>query len=206
MFVPFVDRRGNVQKFFIFLLFVTGIGLLFSQQIENYFYQRDQEQMLQEWEQLDLEEKEEAAPVVKTVAEEKDNRVVLGIPKIDLKMPVLEGATKNNLQKSVTTIKEEQRVGEGNYAIAGHRSFTYGKHFNRLPEVEVGDEIKVFSKKKEYVYRITSKELVLPTDVHVIEDKENKKEVTLVTCHPMKNPTHRLIVQGELIDIQEETS
>ncbi|GGE62998.1 class D sortase [Priestia taiwanensis] len=195
-----------MQKVFIFLLFIVGIGLLFSQQIEGYFYQQEQANLLQEWEQLDLVETEEVSKEVLPVATVQDKRVVLEIPKIDLKMPVLEGSTKENLRKSITTIKKEQQVGEGNYAIAGHRSFTYGKHFNRLPELEVGDEVKVIYQQKEYVYRIKSKELVLPTDVQVIEDKESKKEVTLVTCHPMKNPTHRLIIQGELIENKEKTS
>jgi sortase A len=192
-----------VQKILIVLLFVTGIGLLFSEQLENYVYQQAQEKMLQEWEPLDLEEIEETSTEI--VHAEENEKVRLEIPKIALKMPILEGATKENLGKSITTIKEKQRIGEGNYAIAGHRSFTYGKHFNRLPELEIGDEVKVSSTKREYMYRVTSKKLVLPTDISVIADNENEQQITLVTCHPMKNPTHRLIVQGELINVNEQT-
>ena len=67
---------------------------------------------------------------------------VLTIKKIDLKIPVLKEDTEENLNISVAHVAGTSGPGEvGNYVIAGHRMRAYGRHFNRLHEVTVGDEI-----------------------------------------------------------------
>jgi len=56
---------------------------------------------------------------------------ILKIDKIDLHLPVLRGATEKNMKISVASIKGTGKIGDmGNYAIAGHRNYTYGRNFN----------------------------------------------------------------------------
>ena len=56
---------------------------------------------------------------------------MLKIDKIDLHLPVLRGATEKNMKISVASIKGTGKIGDmGNYAIAGHRNYTYGRNFN----------------------------------------------------------------------------
>ncbi|ANE48738.1 hypothetical protein SY83_05140 [Paenibacillus swuensis] len=125
---------------------------------------------------------------------------VLIINKIDLNLPILTNATKQNLSRSVASIANTGKAGQiGNYAIAGHRNRTYGKNFNRLGEMKIGDVVEVDTGKEKFRYKLTSKEIVLPEEVGVLKGKENLREITLVTCHPMKNPTHRLILKGQII-------
>ncbi|MCT4596222.1 MAG: class D sortase [Anaeromicrobium sp.] len=125
---------------------------------------------------------------------------MLKIDKINLYLPILTDATKENLKISVSSIKNTGKTGQiGNYAIAGHRSKTYGRNFNRLDELTEGDYIKVFHKSKEYVYIVTEKLLVKPNEVWVLSGNGNDKEITLITCDPMINPTHRLIIKGMII-------
>ena len=66
-------------------------------------------------------------------------------------------------------------------------------------EVEEGDTITVETAEDIYDYVVTEKLLVEPEDVWVLKKTGNKREITLVTCHPIKNPTHRLIVKGEMV-------
>ncbi|MBB3108904.1 sortase A [Paenibacillus phyllosphaerae] len=126
---------------------------------------------------------------------------VLTIDKIELKLPILTDATPAHLKLSVASMKHTGKPGEiGNYAIAGHRNRTYGKNFNRLDEVEIGDTIQVsITDSKTYTYIVTSKQVVRPTQVDILESNGKDSEITLITCHPMKNPTHRLIVKGKLV-------
>ena len=52
---------------------------------------------------------------------------------------------------SLASIAKTGKAGAiGNYAIAGHRNLTYGKNFNRLDELAVGDLIEVDTGEKQY--------------------------------------------------------
>ena len=121
------------------------------------------------------------------------------IEKIDLLMPILKGATKEHLNVSIASINNTGKPWEGNnYAIAGHRSRKYGRHFNRLNELEIDDEISVVdTKNNEFIYRVFSKEIVSENEISVLENR-NKSEITLITCDPInvKNPPTRLVVKA----------
>ncbi|MNJ47022.1 Sortase family protein [compost metagenome] len=125
---------------------------------------------------------------------------VIKIAKIKLNLPVLEGATKTNMKYAAAHLKETDPLGvQGNAAIAAHRAKTKGRLFNRLNEVEIGDEIVVEVGKQIYVYETDKVSIVKPTDVSVLKRGANDEAVlTLITCEPLVNPTHRLIVRAKL--------
>lgn len=128
---------------------------------------------------------------------QKNTEGVLIIDKINLKLPILTDATVNNLKISVASIANTGKAGAvGNYAIAGHRNLTYGKNFNRLDEVTEGDFIEVNTGSKTYIYKVVDKKYVLPEDVWVLKGNDKDREITLITCHPMENPTHRIVIKG----------
>jgi sortase A len=140
------------------------------------------------------------AATPKPVAMPKNMEGVLIIDKIDLKLPILTDATVNNLKVSVASIANTGKAGAiGNYAIAGHRNLTYGKNFNRLDEVTEGDLVEVDTGNKKYVYKVVDKQYVLPEDVWVLKGNGKDREITLITCHPMENPTHRIAIKGILV-------
>ncbi|TCZ76591.1 class D sortase [Paenibacillus albiflavus] len=144
----------------------------------------------------------EATPTAKPdFSSYKNMEGILSIEKIDLMLPILHGATDINMKTTVASIENTGKAGElGNYAIAGHRNFTYGRNFNRLDEMEVGDKIDVDNGDHQFTYTVTEKLYVKPEEVWVLEGNKKDKEITLVTCHPMVDPTHRLIVKGKIID------
>lgn len=126
---------------------------------------------------------------------------IINIEIIDLELPILTDASDKNLKLSVASIKGTGKPGQiGNYSIAGHRSHTYGKNFNRLNEVRIGDIIKIDNGNEQYEYEVIEKIYVKPDEVWVLEGNNIDKEITLVTCHPMINPTHRLIVKGKIME------
>lgn len=141
-----------------------------------------------------------AEPVVAEQKEQEPEAIALiQIDKIDLKLPVLEGATKANMKHAAAHITETSPIGEvGNAAIAAHRARTKGRLFNRLNEVENGDIIKVTTNGQTYAYKVFDTLVVEPTDVSVLNRNDKDKILTLVTCDPLVNPTHRLIIHAKL--------
>lgn len=143
--------------------------------------------------------------IVKSDSVEKDKSVeidsiaIIKIDKINLELPLLEGATKKNLSIAPCILKESTMIGEiGNFSVAGHRSYSYGKQFNRLNELEIDDEIKILMNGLEYEFEVTEKFIVEPEDVWVLDGNGNDKMITLMTCTPIKVATHRLIIRGLL--------
>lgn len=123
---------------------------------------------------------------------------ILTIEKINLKLPVLEGATEDNMKLAAGHMVETAPLGEkGNAAIAAHRALTKGRLFNRLNELEEGDQIVVDQKGERLVYTVFKTMLVEPADVSVLRGNKTDKVLTLITCDPVVNATHRLIVQAK---------
>ncbi|WP_054023725.1 class D sortase [Bacillus sp. FJAT-28004] len=121
------------------------------------------------------------------------------IDKIKLKLPVVEGATQKNLKSATAHLKETTAIGQvGNAAIAGHRMRSKGRLFNRLGEVEVGDKIVVDTKDETFTYTVYKVSIVEPTDVSVLNYNNKDKLLTLITCDPIVNPTHRLIIHAKI--------
>lgn len=144
-----------------------------------------------------IEETTASTTTNNNVAASKDVIGKIKISKIDLVMPVLVGATEKNLNRGAATISGTSDFGEiGNVGIAAHRGRSYGIFFNRLDEIEPGDVIEVTANNKVYKYTVYKTHIVEPTDVSVLYRNDKDKVLTLVTCDPVKNPTHRLIVHA----------
>ncbi|BBH19050.1 hypothetical protein Back11_03950 [Paenibacillus baekrokdamisoli] len=124
---------------------------------------------------------------------------IIAIDKIDLKLPILEGATKANMRYAATHLTGTNSLGKiGNAAIAAHRARTKGRLFNRLNELELGDKITIIMKDKRLIYTVSKISVVEPTDLSVLSSNDKASILTLITCDPLVNPTHRLIVQAKL--------
>ncbi|WP_379128664.1 class D sortase [Paenibacillus sp. sgz500958] len=214
---------------FSYALIVCGILLLLYPRANEWYNDRQQQKLLDEAQQsfqepadtpdADLESR--YAQVSELLAEESllDEQTqtegeqpapnepeiggkviaVIQIGKIDLMLPVLEGATKANMKHAAAHMKETTSLGEvGNAAIAAHRARTTGRLFNRLNEVAIGDTITVKTKDQTLEYVVYDITVVKPTDLSVLKPNGKDKILTLITCDPLVNPTHRLIVHAKL--------
>ena len=138
----------------------------------------------------ELDEKKDEKP------DEKVAMCLLKISKINLEEAVKEGSTKGVLSSALGHVENTALPGEdGNCCIAGHRNYVFGKYFNRLDEVTVGDVIELKTKDSLYIYEVVSTEVVEPEEVSVLDYAEGKN-LTLITCTPFMVGTHRLIVHA----------
>jgi len=126
---------------------------------------------------------------------------VIHIEKINLRLPIIYGTSKSILRSGVGQIKSTTSLGQvGNAALAAHRSHTFGRFFNRLDELEIGDEIRVQTKGGDFVYVVYKKHVVEPNDLSVLNKNNSDRVITLITCDPIITATHRLIVHGVIQD------
>jgi len=147
---------------------------------------------------------EEIEEEVELRTQEGESGELLGtlkIPRIDAEMPVVLGASQDNLRVAAALMEGTTPIGEiGNAAIAAHRSHTYGRFFNRLNEMELGDEIIVTTSDDTFVYTVYEIKVVEPDDLSVLNRNRKDRVVTLITCDPIYEATHRLIVHGVITD------
>lgn len=162
------------------------------------------ETILTEEQRIKREEEQQKAKQAAEARQAYVNANMLGIltiDKIKFKLPILKGATEKHLNLSVASLDHTGLLGEvGNLAIAGHRMRAYGKIFNRLDELEQGDTMVIDDGTTIYHFEVTEKLLVLPEEVWVLNSNGVDQEITLIACHPIYNPTHRLIIKGKRVD------
>lgn len=138
-----------------------------------------------------------------TMPGQGDEIGILTIPKIDAYLPVTAGATAEQLKFSEGWVMQTAEIGsKGNAVIAGHRSYTYGQHFNRLGELESGDEILYTSSYGvEMCFTVSEILTVLPDSPAVFDEPpEGTAQLTLYTCTPVRKATYRLIVRALLAE------
>lgn len=141
-------------------------------------------------------EPEEGAEESKSVG-----RGTISIPAIDLKMAVMEGADRRALRGGAGWLPSSAEMGApGNCVIFGHRMKKYGRHFNRLDEMEAGDEINLSAGDGDvYTYTVTGKETIEPEELfNALSSHNDGYSLTLVTCTPVGKGTHRLLIYAAM--------
>lgn len=90
----------------------------------------------------------------------------------------------------------------GNFAVAAHRT-TWGKPFNRLADLHVGDPIVVETPDGWYTYRFRTLEYVTPDQIDVILPvpqelgvQATTSYITMTSCSPMYSLAERIVAYG----------
>ncbi len=136
----------------------------------------------------------------------------IAIPALGLDTLVVEGTSAAALRAGAGHYPNTPLPGqEGNVAIAGHRT-TYGRPFNQLDELQVGDEIWLSTPVGDFRYvavasptdgecraTATAACVTTPRDWSVIAPT-SEAVLTLTTCHPKGSAAERLVVRAQLVD------
>ena len=124
---------------------------------------------------------------------------ILAIPKINAELPVAAGASREQMKLSEGWVMQTDPIGSaGNAVVAGHRSYEYGRHFNRLGELAGGDRIfYTAADGTEMEFSVDAVLTVKPDDPAVFAlPQEGMAQLTLYTCTPVRAATHRLIIRA----------
>lgn len=110
------------------------------------------------------------------------------IPSINKNIAIFDGLENNNLMYGACTMKAKQKMGTGNYALAGHYCKKDDVLFGGLFNIKKGDIIKLTNKKNIYEYEVVDMFKVNDTRTDLIEDGltnhgDGKAIVSLMTCY-----------------------
>lgn len=127
----------------------------------------------------------------------------LRVPAVGVNLPIGIGVSNAVMVRGAGTLKADQRMGQGNYALAGHYMTSKQLLFSPLKQVNQGDSVYLSNASQVYRYRVTRVRVVDRHKVDVIDDVPGQKLVTLVTCASAKrSEPNRLVVQGQLVSVK----
>ena len=122
--------------------------------------------------------------------------IVIEIPDLKIKAPVLEGTDSETLSIAVGHFIDTGNIGKGNYCIAGHSSIIYDEYFNNLKNIKISSDINLYDKNKNCcTYVVAETFIVEPNETWILKNFGDNR-ITLVTC--TDDGTQRQIVVGKL--------
>lgn len=121
----------------------------------------------------------------------------IAIPSVDMQLPIVKGVGNAALAVGAGTMKPNQSLGQGNYALAGHYFEEKDILFSPLYKASIGDTVYVTDLTNIYEYHLASKKVIAATDIYVIDDIPNKTVLTLITC--ADNGSKRLAIQADFV-------
>lgn len=128
------------------------------------------------------------------------------IPNIDVRLPIYHGVSKEVLEKGAGHIPETSLPigGENTHAvISAHRGLPSAKLFTRLDEMKKGNVFYLYILDEILAYQVDEIQTILPEDIAELRLEKGKDLVTLLTCTPYGENTHRLLVRGIRIPYKE---
>ena len=132
------------------------------------------------------------------------NNYSLSIPKlkIDNAKVIISG---NDLSKSLIHFTGPTPGTIGNPVIFGHSTLLlfynprdYKAIFSKLPDLEIGDDIRIEVDNVSFVFRVYKMYITNPADLSVLNQDTLDRELTLVTCVPPGTYFKRFIVRARL--------
>jgi sortase A len=126
------------------------------------------------------------------------NRIVIATDKVSVDASIYGGDDWMQLTKGVGHYAGSVNPGEnGNLVLAAHNDI-YGEIFRDIQYLKLGDEVRIQAQNgRWYTYVVYDKQIVAPSDVWVLA-RGNEPIVTLITCHPYRVDTQRMVVFARL--------
>ncbi len=121
----------------------------------------------------------------------------IAVPSVHMQLPVLKGVGNSVLAIGAGTMKPNQQLGQGNYALAGHYFEDKNILFSPLYQAQVGDIIYVTNMTDVYEYKLSMKKIIAATDVYIIDDIPDQTTLTLITC--AEKGSKRLAIQADFV-------
>jgi sortase A len=119
------------------------------------------------------------------------------IQTINVDAPVVQGDSWDQLKKGVGQHVGSTDPGQtGNVVLSAHDD-VFGEIFRNLDRLQPGDQVLLFTAQQQYVYIVTSSQIVAPTQVEVMNPTSDPT-LTLVSCYPYMVDNKRIAVFAKL--------
>ncbi|MHB8464945.1 MAG: class E sortase [Acidimicrobiales bacterium] len=131
-----------------------------------------------------------------------DSLTRLRIPKLGVDVVVVEGTSASALRAGAGHYPDTPLPCDvGNVGIAGHRT-TYGKPFNQIDKLSVGDIITLDTPIGSCVYKVSKPPFVVdPNDFSVVAPPPDPtaRWLTMTSCTPKGSAAHRIVIRSEYV-------
>ena len=127
----------------------------------------------------------------------------LEIPAIDVCLPVFHGTDETALETGVGHVPWSSLPTEAlgtHCVLSGHRGLPSARLFTDLDRLRPGDEFRLHILERTQTYRVSEIRVVEPEAVSALAPREGSALCTLVTCTPYGINSHRLLVEGSLME------
>ena len=120
-----------------------------------------------------------------------------------MNLGIFKGTTNYNLLRGVGTMKPDDKMGEGNYTLAGHNNGDKSLLFGSLLDIKKGAIIRITDKTTIYEYKVIETKIVPNTSLELIENAEadtvGKPIISLMTCDKGTWTSNRFFVIGKYV-------
>ena len=135
-----------------------------------------------------------------------DVMATVKIPSIDVNLPIYHGTETATLDKGIGHLFGTALPvgGESTHTVlTGHTGLGNATMFDQLTSVKMGDYFYIETAGRHLKYQVTDIRVVLPHETESLNKVEGKDLATLITCTPYGVNTHRLLVTGERVPMDE---
>ncbi len=129
------------------------------------------------------------------------------IPKINIKLPIYYGTKEEKLQVAVGLMENTSFPTDStstHTVLVGHRGLPSAKLFTNLDKLKIGDIFYINVLSEKYAFKVDQVKVVKPSELEYLKIVEGKTYATLVTCTPYGINSHRLLVRGEMVPLEEK--
>lgn len=184
--------------------FITIILAIFICSGVNVAYENLQKNIITQeniYEQKTIEEKPNQTDKEEKIEEKlakyynsKEGIWEVEIPVIGLNAPIAEGTTQEIMREYVGHF-ENTSYWKGNIGLAAHNRGFPINYFEKVKDLEIGDEIIYRTPEGEKIYEINFYKIIEDTDWSYLQETQDNR-ITLITCVSNK-PNKRLCVQAK---------
>lgn len=126
----------------------------------------------------------------------------LTIPAMEVELPVYLGANEENLKKGAVHLGQTSMPIGGsntNVVLAAHRGYQGIPMFRDIQKLRIGDFVAMTTPWETLTYQVCKTEIILPDEINKILIQPGADMLTLFTCHPYRQNSHRYVVYCERV-------
>lgn len=131
----------------------------------------------------------------------------LKVPKLNIDVPIYHTTDESVLANAIGHVEGTSLPvgGAGSHAaLSAHTGLPSAVLFTNLEQMQEGDTFSIYIMGEEHKYIIDQVKVVLPGDTSDLAIDPNEDYVTLITCTPYGVNTHRLLVRGKRVDMDDK--
>ena len=124
------------------------------------------------------------------------------IPRMEVRLPIFAGSSHGHMLRGAAHLTQSSLPVGGintNSVITAHRGLSRARMFRDIHLLEYGDRIYITNFYETLVYVVFEERIIEPDDIDSVKIIPGRDIVTLMSCHPYRINSHRILVFAERV-------